>query len=557
MNGTEGYGERAERAAARLTYGMISVALIALGALVADYGGGPGGYRSLWRQLEMVCGMIFILLQCAKPVIVPRPLEYIRRHRLDFILILILLFGLLGAAAVRQSPEFEYLLGHGAAEPLQALPVLAIQGYLIFLVLLKSPWFHRALLELPLGASTALWTSFAGLILLGTVLLRLPGAAADGVPTGWVDALFTATSAACVTGLVVVDTGGHFSGFGQGVILALIQIGGLGVLTLTGSVALLASGTLSRDDHEDLADIADADALPRIRAALVRPLLLTVAIEVTGTLLLLALWWDPYRDLGQQVWDAVFHAVSAFCNAGFSLYADSMTQFDGSPATLLVVALLIVSGGLGFGVLWDLFGRAAVRLLGGPAAPLERQTRVALLAIGVLIPAGGLAIWWFERRGALSHLDGVAAPLNALFLSVSARTAGFNTFDLAPIGLAGSMTLIALMLIGGAPGSAAGGVKTTTFWALFDRRVPPTLRLRALIIILALPASCLLTGFVLHAAGPPGVPGLWFEAPEISRLALVGGMLFGRLGPFLIAFSLRRRARLAGRDVDSEPYLVG
>ncbi len=565
---------RSSRADRRITLMMGALAVLALAALLTDYGSGPTALRPLWRQIEKACTALFILLQCLKPAVVHRPLDYLRRHRLDYILILGLMVALASAAALRQSPEFRYLVGHGAREPLEALPVLAIQAYLLFLLVVKSPWFHRALLALPVGSATALWTSFAVLIGLGTLLLRLPGAAAPARTTTWVDALFTATSAACVTGLVVVDTGGHWSGFGEAVILALIQLGGLGVLTMTGSVALLAGQSLSGREHAGLAELAEADALPQIRAALLRPLLFTCAIEAAGAALLLRLWWDPMRGAAEQVWNALFHSISAFCNAGFSLYADGLARHMASPASLLVVALLIVFGGIGFGVLWDL-GRAAGRLLLlRRPGPLEPHSRATLRISALLIAAGGVGLWLIENSTALAPCPRGTRLLNALFLSVSARTAGFATTDLARLTLAGSGLLIVLMLIGGSPGGTAGGFKTTGLRILFDRGLPATLRRRALAVVLAVTGCFLASALLCHAVTKGTVEWLWFEAasatgtvglsrgatpllPDPARLILVGAMLFGRLGPFVVAFALRRRARRAGQDVSREAYQVG
>ena len=565
---------RTQRAERRLTFLMIGLAVMALLALLIDYGGGPTLLRPLWRKIETACTALFILVQCLKPAVVSHPLDYLWRHRLDYLLIVVLLFGLLSAAALRQSPEFRYLAGHGASEPLEVLPVLAIQGYLVFLLVLKSPWFQRALLVLPIDSAAALTTSFIVLIGLGTILLRLPGAAATGEPKTWVEALFTATSAACVTGLIVVDTATHWSGFGQGVILALIQIGGLGVLTMTGSVALLAGQALTGRERQGLAELAETDALPQVRAALVRPMLFTVAIEGLGAVFLLWRWWDPAGGAVRQAWAALFHSVSAFCNAGFSVFTDQLARFRDDPVTLGGIALLIVLGGIGFGVLWDL-GRAAVRLLlFRRPGPLEPQTRAALQVAGILIVAGGFGLWFLEREASLAACPGGTRLLNALFLSVSARTAGFQTTDLAGMTLYGSALTVILMLIGGAPGGTAGGFKTTTLRILFDRGLPGTLRRRALAVALAVVgcflASALLTRFITQGA----VEWLFFESasavgtvglsrgatpllPDAALLVLVGTMLFGRLGPFVIAFTLRRRARRAGVPVDREPYLVG
>jgi trk system potassium uptake protein TrkH len=565
---------RSDRADRRITLMMGAVAVLALAALLTDYGSGPTALRPIWRQVEKACTALFIILQCLKPAVVHRPLEYLRRHRLDYALIVGLAAALASAAALRQSPEFRYLAGHGAGEPLEALPVLAIQAYLLFLLVVKSPWFHRALLALPVGSATALWASFAVLIGLGTIILKLPGAAAPGRTTTWVDALFTATSAACVTGLVVVDTGGHWSGFGEAVILALIQLGGLGVLTMTGSVALLAGQALSRREQTGLAELAEADALPQIRAALLRPLAFTCAIEAAGAALLLKVWWNPAEGAGDQVWSALFHSISAFCNAGFSLYADGLARYMGSPASLLVVALLIVAGGIGFGVLWDLARAGGRLLLLRRPGPLEPHSRAALRISLLLIAGGGAGLWLIENSASLAPCPSDTRLLNALFLSVSARTAGFATTDLARLTLAGSGLLIVLMLIGGSPGGTAGGFKTTSLRVLFDRGLPGPLRRRALAVVLAVTGCFLASALLCHAVTGGTVRWLWFEAasatgtvglsrgatpllPDAARLILVGAMLFGRLGPFVVAFSLRRRARRAGQDVSREPYQVG
>jgi trk system potassium uptake protein TrkH len=566
--------ERAERADRRLTLGMMAAAFVALGVLLLDYGAGPNPLRPVWREIEKACTFLFILLQCLKPVTAPRPFRYLREHRVDYILILFLVFGLVAAYAVRQAPEFEYLVGHGAQETLEILPVLAIQAYLIFLLVLKSPLLQRALLALPLGSATALWTSFAFLIAVGTILLRLPGAAAPGRSTTWVEALFTATSAACVTGLVVVDTGTHWSGFGQAVILSLIQLGGLGILTLTGSVALLAGRPLSDRERTGLGELSAADALPQIRAALVRPLLLTALLEGCGAALLLSAWWSPVEPLGPQAWSALFHAVSAFCNAGFSLFHDSLARHSAHAPTLAVVGGLIVAGGIGFGAAWDLLAAGGRRLRRRPPRPLAAQTRAALLSAVVLVPAGGVGLWLLERTGVFGASSEAGRLMNALFLSISARTAGFQTVDLTGLGALGGILVIALMLVGGAPGSTAGGLKTTTLWAIFDRRSSESLRGRAVTVAFAVPVAFVASGLLLSWITAAALPGAWFEAasavgtvglsrgitariPPSGHLVLVAAMLFGRLGPFVIAFGLRRRARRQGEPVDEEPYLVG
>jgi trk system potassium uptake protein TrkH len=303
-------------------------------------------------------------------------------------------------------------------------------------------------------------------------------------------------------------------------------------------------------------------------------MLFTVAIEGLGAAFLFWRWWNPTEGAVGQAWAALFHSVSAFCNAGFSLFSDSLGRFRADAATLGGVALLIVLGGIGFGVLWDLARAAGRLLLLRRPAPVEPQTRAALALAGLLIAAGGLGFWLLEGRASLAACPRGTRLLNALFLSVSARTAGFQTTDLAGMTLAGSALTVVLMLIGGAPGGTAGGFKTTTLRVLSGRGLPGTLRLRALVVVLSVVgcflASALLTRFItlgrvdwlfFESASAVGTVGLSRGAtallPDPARLVLVGTMLFGRLGPFAIAFTLRRRARRAGVPVDQEPYLVG
>lgn len=570
MNGRPGDPDPARDAAARsrrrqrnLTLAMGAVAFVAFAGLLIEYGFPDPRHTAIWHEVQTDCALLFILLQCARPAVSRAPIRYLREHRLDYALMFLLVFGLAAAASLKGSPEVRYLAGHGAAESLDAINVLAIQCYLLFLVVLKSPWVHRALLALPFGAVTALWTSFAALIGAATLLLMTPGAAAPGRSVTWVQALFTATSAACVTGLTVVDTGVHWSPFGQGVILATLQLGGLGILTLTGSVALIAGAPLRSRERRSLAEISETDVLPQVRAALVRPLLFTAVLEAAGALLLFRAWWDPDGDLLLQVRQAVFHSVSAFCNAGFSVFSDQLYRHRDDPATLGIIAALIVAGGLGFGTLRDL-----------ARARLTAQSRAALLSIAVLIPAGGLGIWLFERHHALSACPEGTRLLNALFLSVSARTAGFQTTDLGGLTLAGSALIIVLMLIGGAPGSTAGGIKTTTLWAIAARGQPAAYRRRALAVAIAVPAATVVSGILISWFTAAAVGGIWFESasavgtvglsrgitaslPPAALLVLVAAMFFGRVGPFILAFALRRRDRRAGAEVAQEPYLIG
>jgi len=298
--------------------------------------------------------------------------------------------------------------------------------------------------------------SFAGLILAGTAgLLVLPGLY-TGTRLGVIDALFTATSAVCVTGLTVVDTATYFTRWGQAWILLCIQAGGLGILTF----ATLIIHTLGRQSalHVEAAtstgvaaQIGDARTMVRAVVAL------TLTIEVVGAAGLWVAWRGPLGG-GPAVWHAVFHSISAFCNAGFSTFSESLTRWRESPPVLLTIQTLVVLGGIGFVVLEELrdrFWRHRVRRL-------STHARLVLLTTAVLIVGGAVMYYAFEVRGTLRPLGFVDRAINALFMSVTPRTAGFNTVDYNQVSNPSVALTVALMLVGGSPGGTAGGVKTTT-----------------------------------------------------------------------------------------------
>ena len=306
---------------------------------------------------------------------------------------------------------------------------------------------------------------FAAAILTGAVLLHLD-ASHPGGPLGFVDALFTATSAMCVTGLVVVDTGTYFSTLGQDVILALMQAGGLGIMTFTTLIIHLLGRHVSLNDRIAVGQSLLRDpsfSLPRF---LLRVLLWTVALEGAGAL---ALWvMDP---VGFSPYSAIFHSVSAFCNAGFSLYPDSLTRWAGHGGINTVVMVLITAGGLGFFVLnecgmllWDSITNwkkrrsAKIRLSWHSTVVLQTSFFLVIVGTVVIFFAEGAA--GNATHGFWEHL------WISLFQSVSSRTAGFNTVEIGAMTNVSLAFMMLLMLVGGSPGSCAGGIKTTTFRAL-------------------------------------------------------------------------------------------
>ena len=308
-------------------------------------------------------------------------------------------------------------------------------------------------------------SGFVGVILLGALLLMLPVSTTEGCITPFNETLFTATSAVCVTGLVVQDTGSYWSGFGQAVILALIQIGGLGVVTVAASFALLSGRKISlmqRSTMQDAISAPKVGGVVRLTQFILRG---TFLIELLGAAAMLPVFCRDYGWRG--IWMAVFHSISAFCNAGFDILGTennlypSLTGYTGSPIINITIMLLIVIGGIGF-LTWDdicehkwHFHRYRV------------QSKVILVITGFLIVVPAAFLFFMD----FSALPTGTQLLVSFFQSVTTRTAGFNTVALSAMSGASKGIMILLMLIGGAPGSTAGGMKTTTLGVLLANAV--------------------------------------------------------------------------------------
>lgn len=425
----------------------------------------------------------------------------------------------------------------------------------------------RPLLQRP---EAMLVSTFAGLILAGTVVLCLP-ISATGPTLGWVDSLFTATSAVCVTGLIVVDTATFFTRTGQTTILLLIQLGGLGLMTFSVAIFYLLGRRLSLGSQSAVHEtFFQSQKRGSLRSAILRVVGLTFLIEAAGVLLL---WWARRADAG--LFEALFLAVSAFCNAGFSVYSDSVTTVCRSGLASFVLMGLITLGGLGYAVLFETLDRAGKALQRIRSTPVvwSLNSRVVYLVSGCLALGGAAALWTtglgLRDAGLLDTLH------HALFQSVSARTAGFNTIDIGAIPVPGLMILILLMFIGGSPGSCAGGIKTTSLavWlarvysrtfgredvVLYERRIPDDVIRRATEVI-ALAALWNAAGILLLAI-TEDVPHkmrleqIIFEqvsafctvglstgiTPALSttgKLWLTATMFAGRLGPLTLALAV-------------------
>jgi trk system potassium uptake protein TrkH len=319
-------------------------------------------------------------------------------------------------------------------------------------------------------------------ILTGTVLLWLPAASATGEPIGLIDAFFTATSATCVTGLAVFDTGERFTTFGQLVILTCIQIGGLGLMTFT-TVLLVATGRrLAIADRIAIQESFHHSPTGQLRKLIVYIVSATLLTELIGALALAWRWLAQgvYATPSAALYSGIFHSVSAFCNAGFALFPDNVTRFRTDPLSVGVITALIIAGGVGFLVgldvkeyvqqrwfrgLWSRPVRARVEAI-RPRPRLSLHTKFVLSITAALLLIGTISYYGLERSGVLAGMSEGDAWLNAWFCSVTARTAGFNTVDYGRLSGPALLCTMVLMFIGASPGSAGGGVKTSTFGLL-------------------------------------------------------------------------------------------
>jgi trk system potassium uptake protein TrkH len=432
--------------------------------------------------------------------------------------------------------------------------------------------------------------SFAVLILTGSVLLGLPVSAARE-PLTPLDAIFTATSAVCVTGLIVVDTPNDLTMFGQLVVLTLIQLGGLGYMAITTVVGLALGRQLNLHERLTLQEALNVQTMEGLARFVLTVLKLTLIFELTGAAILAARWTGEY-GLGRAAYYGLFHAISAFNNAGFSLFSDSLMRYRGDWIVNLVIVALVICGGLGFVVLTEI-GRAR------RYRHLSPHTRLVVTLTGGLVVATTCLVWLIERGNprTLGPLGSGEAFLAAVFQAVTPRTAGFNTLDIGAMLPASLFLLILLMFVGAAPGGTGGGVKISTIsitvaviWAmvrgnaeptLLRRRIAPALVARAFsICLIGFLALNIVAGLLLLTEGRDLLPTL-FEttsafgtvglsmgesgAPlslvghfsHAGKFLLVAMMFMGRIGPLTLAVAIAR-GRQAPRVRHPEgKFLIG
>lgn len=428
---------------------------------------------------------------------------------------------------------------------------------------------------------------FAIVVSIGAVILSLPISSVDNNYTNFLDALFTSTSAVCVTGLITIDTGTYWSTFGQCVILMLIEIGGLGFMSLTTFIAVLLGKKITLRDRLIMQEAMNTFKIEGLIKMLQYVIGFTVIVQILGSLIL-STQFIPELGLKKGIFFSIFHSVSAFCNAGFDLNGNfnSLTGYSSNSIILLTLSFLIIIGGLGFTVIMELYNYKKRK-------KISINSKIVLLVTGTLIIIGTILVLCFEYKNpeTLGMMNTKDKLVNAYFAAVTPRTAGFNSISTDGMTMAGKFITIILMLIGGSPGSTAGGLKTTTIGILvltvicvlkgreeteaFGRRFSKETVYKSFTIVFVgvmwvVSVTLMLTilepehsfiNLLYEAASAFGTAGLSTGVTQnigiASKLLLIMSMYIGRVGPLTVLFAIIKRNKKKGYKYPEGKILIG
>lgn len=467
--------------------------------------------------------------------------------------------------------------------------------FALFFMLIEFAGISVALNTSKIKPSVAFVLSFVVLITVGTAILMLPAMTADKESMPLIDALFTAVSASCVTGLIVVDTATFFTLKGQIVILLLIQLGGMGIVTFATFFSTFLQQKISIRSKNMIPDYLDTESLATAASLLRQTIFVTLLIEA-GTFVLLFFTWGatPFESTSEKVFVSIFHAVSAFCNAGFSVFTNNLYEAPvrGAYILHLVVACSLILGGIGFPAIQDIFTPSRMReRLQQPWKGWEISTRIAVNTSIALLIIGTIGFFFLERTYTLNALNFTEAMITSFFQSATTRTAGFNTVDIGQVSQATLVLMMFLMFIGGCSASTAGGIKTSTFYIIIvsvitasrggnhleigERNIPGEIVLKSLSIFFYAVAINLIGVFVLTLTEPDtNMLRLIFE--QVSAFGTVGlstgitaalstggkimiiiSMFLGRVGILTFAVALSTRLSNTNYKYPDATVMVG
>lgn len=572
--------------------GLVAFAALAIAALVARVGFHLD--ETLLRAthgIETAMLYFFALQAFAKLLIAENKRRHLKERWLELSLFAVILVYLIFPALAKRA--LSALNPQLTPETLTSLYLILTQ-FLVVAALVPSTLRHSGrIMSANVQPASVLLFSFVLLSLVGCGLLLMPKA--SKIDLAFIDALFVATSAACVTGLTTVNVAEAFTDVGHWIILLLIQAGGLGIMTLTTFFAALAGKSGQLKEYAALRELLGEESLGRVRSILFQIGFYTLFVEAIGAALLYGLVKNaPLPNGVEPLFFSAFHAVSAFCNAGFSLLPENLANaefFNRLPFLHVVIALVIV-GGLGFPALSSLSSWAWRKATGKRGGRLSLNAKIALVASAALLLVGTAGFWALESGGALASFSTVERLTQSLFHATVSRTAGFNALDVASFSVATLFLTIVLMWIGASPGSTGGGIKTTTaalailnIYAiasgrnkieLFRRRVPDLAITRAfsaaLLSFLYIAAALFLLllteqdkGFafeamlfeVVSAASTTGLSmGITPQLSDAGKIIVICSMIIGRVGFLTVAIALTRRRPDVNYDYAEESILV-
>ena len=569
-----------------LRYISVPLSLLSVAALIVSHGYAlePSETALVDILLKTTIGF-YIFKYFAELFYDFSPAEYVRKSRFEFSL---MLYMLVNIAAINIF-NFELTAAIGnllGVKRFDELFMLLVQGYFLVFVALELGKASRLLPQMKLSPPALLAISFSLITLLGAGLLAMPEMSRlpNGLST--LDALFTSVSAVCVTGLSTFDIATVLTFKGKVILMVLIQLGGLNFITFTSLFALLANPGVGTRYKSMLQASYSAESLEtsvQLTGQIVR---FSLLFEAVSAALLFISWGDQhFATVGDRIFHSLFHAISAFNNAGFSLYTGGLADASllGNVPLGLVIALTVVLGGLGFRPIYEVFSYKALKhRRSNPWVHFSVNTKIAVYAIAILVPLGALLFFILEQHGTLAGQSPAMALYHSVFSSITTRTAGFNTIDFGAIGLPTLLVVMLFMFIGGSSGSTAGGVKTSTFALvflnalgtirgrkrveLFRQTIPVELLNLALSVFLFSASVVLLGIFALSITdGHLGLARIAFE--ELSAFCTVGlstgitselstsgktilmiSMLVGRVGTVTLAFALTSKRK------DSQDY---
>jgi trk system potassium uptake protein len=449
----------------RTTY---TLTVVAIGLLLYAHGvvTDPDTIQIIFYAIDAILG-VFVVIYLLRILYGFERLKFLQRTWFEGILMAIILVNHIGTYLFNFPIIYNIFEGIGMPLSVEIYRLL-VSLYMLLLLIIELLETRVHLKTLQVKPAITFLMSFITLIALGTAMFMLPKMTNDPEGMRFVDALFMATSASCITGLTVVDPGTYFTLSGQVVLLVLVQLGGLGVMTFATFFATLMRQGIGIKQHVAMFEIMESESISFTKGLLRKLIIMTLSIEAIGVVVIFATWGNEaeFVGLGSKIFFSVFHAVSGFCNAGFSLYPEGLytNPLRNSYALHLIIAALVILGGIGFPTIIDVFSPKAMRArMAAPWRNWKLMTRVTVYSSAALLAFGTVTFFLLEYFNTLSHLNFVEALIAAFFQSMTTRSSGFSTVDISAVSVPMLLIMMMLMFIGASPGSMGGGIKTTTF----------------------------------------------------------------------------------------------